>query len=210
MTYANIAPGWHAAETPQVRRITVADLMAALRAGYADFTAMPTFAVFLVVIYPVIGLVMARVTMGEDLLPLAYPLCAGFALIGPFAALGLYELSKRREQTADVGMSHAFDVFKSPSLGSIAALGAIQMIIFVAWNHGRPFHVPIHARPDASAIDRRLPALRVDDACRLDPRGVGEWRRIRLRSRRAHAERRLVPTSARSTSWRRCGDGDID
>ena len=94
---------------------------------------MPTHVVFLAIFYPVIGFVLARVTMGENLLPLVYPLIAGFALLGPFAALGLYELSRRRERGLDLSWSHAFDVFRSPSLGAILALGAVQMLIFVAW-----------------------------------------------------------------------------
>ena len=134
MAYLNMSAAPHALkEAPAVRRITVDDLRSALREGFDDFWAMPSHVVFLVIIYPIIGLVIARVTMGEDLLPLAYPLMAGFALLGPFAALGLYELSRRRERGLDAAWTHAFDVFRSPSIGSIAALGAVQMLIFIAW-----------------------------------------------------------------------------
>ena len=134
MAYLNISAAPHPLEdAPSVRRIGVGDLKTALREGFDDFWAMPSHVVFLVIIYPIIGLVIARVTMGEDLLPLAYPLMAGFALLGPFAALGLYELSRRRERGQDASWTHAFDVFRSPSIGSIAALGAVQMLIFVAW-----------------------------------------------------------------------------
>ena len=121
------------AEQPAVRTIKISDLGGVLRAGFNDFAAMPTFAIFLVIIYPVIGLVIARITTGEDLLPLAYPLVAGFALLGPFAALGLYELSRRREQGLTIGIGHAFDIVRSPSLASIAVLGAGLMVLFVAW-----------------------------------------------------------------------------
>ena len=120
-------------DMPTVRRISIADLGGILRAGVEDFWAMPTHVIFLVVIYPIIGLVLARVTMGEDLLGLAYPLVAGFALLGPFAALGMYELSRRREQGLDLSWTHAADILRSPSRGSIAALGLLQMILFVAW-----------------------------------------------------------------------------
>ncbi len=122
-----------AADLPTVRRISLADLGAALREGLDDFWAMPTHVVFLAIIYPVIGLIIARITMGEDLLPLAFPLIAGFALLGPFAALGIYELSRRREQGLSLSWTNALDVFRSPAFGSIAALGFLQMLIFVAW-----------------------------------------------------------------------------
>ena len=118
---------------PEVRQISTDDLGLALRAGFDDFWAMPSHVIFLIIIYPIIGLVIARVTMDETLLPIAYPLMAGFALLGPFAALGLYELSRRREQGLDVSWTHAFDVLHSPSINSILALGAVLMLIFVAW-----------------------------------------------------------------------------
>ena len=73
---------------PAVRTIGTADLKDALKRGIADFSAMPTHAVFLCVIYPIVGLVLARLILGYDLLPLLFPLAAGFALVGPFAAIG--------------------------------------------------------------------------------------------------------------------------
>ena len=79
-----------------VRKISLTDLGNALRLGWEDFKAIPTHAVVLCVIYPIIGLVLFRLVLGHSLLPLLFPLAAGFTLIGPFAALGLYELSRRR------------------------------------------------------------------------------------------------------------------
>src|SRR5215467_3797841 len=86
---------------PIVRTIGIADLGDALRRGVADFSAMPTHAVFLCLIYPIIGVILARLTLGYALLPLLFPLAAGFALVGPFVAIGFYELSRRREQGGD-------------------------------------------------------------------------------------------------------------
>jgi uncharacterized membrane protein len=107
--------------------------MDALRKGYDDFAAMPSHAVFLCVVYPVIGIVLAFLTLGYALVPLLFPLAAGFALVGPFAAIGLYELSRRREAGVDVGASDALDVLRSPSIGAIVALGVLLMTIFLIW-----------------------------------------------------------------------------
>ncbi|WP_421723916.1 DUF2189 domain-containing protein [Bauldia sp.] len=120
-------------DLPVVRRIGVADLRAALVAGYADFAARPTHIVFLGLIYPLIGLVLTRLVFGYDILPLLFPLAAGFVLIGPLAALGLYELSRRREAGLDVRLRHAFDVLRSPSIGAIAALAGLLLVIFFVW-----------------------------------------------------------------------------
>jgi uncharacterized membrane protein len=116
-----------------VRRIGFADLKDALKKGIADFNAMPTHAIFLCAIYPVIGIVLAQLAFGYSVLPLIYPLASGFALVGPFAALGLYELSRRREAGQDASVSQAFDVLQSSSIGAIAALGVVLLIVFGIW-----------------------------------------------------------------------------
>lgn len=116
-----------------VRRIGLADLKDALAKGFEDFYAMPTHAMFLGVIYPIIGLVLARLAFGYSILPLIYPLATGFALVGPFAALGLYELSRRREAGLDASATHAFDVLQSSSIGAIAALGFLLLLVFGVW-----------------------------------------------------------------------------
>jgi uncharacterized membrane protein len=121
------------ATDPVVRRIVPADLMEALKKGYDDFAAMPSHAIFLCIVYPLIGILLAGLTLGYALLPLLFPLAAGFALVGPFAAIGLYELSRRREAGVDVAASDAFDVLRSPSIGAIVALGVLLMAIFLIW-----------------------------------------------------------------------------
>ena len=89
--------GQDAAAAPVIRTIGLSDLHRALQLGWEDFKAVPSHAIILCVIYPVLGLVLARAVLGYSVLPLLFPLAAGFALLGPFAALGLYELSRRRE-----------------------------------------------------------------------------------------------------------------
>ena len=103
-------------ELPAVRTITFADLRDALAKGLDDFWAMPTHVIFLSLIYPIVGIALGSATFGYDVVPLLFPLAAGFALIGPFAAIGLYELSRRREQGLDTSWRHAFDIVHSPSL----------------------------------------------------------------------------------------------
>jgi len=116
-----------------VRSIGLSDLMDSLRLGWEDFEAIPTHAVVLCVIYPVIGLVVFRLVLGYSVLPLLFPLAAGFTLIGPFAALGLYELSRRRERGEEAAAWHAVHVLSSPSFGAILALGTFLFALFVTW-----------------------------------------------------------------------------
>ena len=118
---------------PTIRRIGFADLKEALAQGFDDFTSMPTHAMFLCAIYPIIGLVLARLAFGYSILPLLYPLASGFVLVGPLAALGLYELSRRREAGLPGEATHAFDVLRSSSVGAIAALGLLLLVIVGVW-----------------------------------------------------------------------------
>lgn len=118
---------------PEVRRIGLDDIRGALRAGLADFGAARTDIVLLCVIYPVAGLVFGRLAFGYGVVPLLFPLIAGFALIGPFAAIGLYELSRRREAGAEVSWADAFGVFSSPSFPAVLRLGLLLAGIFGLW-----------------------------------------------------------------------------
>jgi uncharacterized membrane protein len=134
MAHSHVIAGEGLAQArPQIRKIELADLRDALARGLDDFLAMPSHAVFLCLIYPVVGFLLFRWVLGANVLPLLFPLAAGFALIGPLAALGLYEMSRRREQGLDVSWKHALDVFRSPSLGAIMALGLLLVAIFLTW-----------------------------------------------------------------------------
>jgi len=133
MAYSHVLLGAKTRTRPTVRQIGLADLKDALVKGLDDFLAMPTHALFLCAVYPVIGLILARLAFGYSVLPLLYPLASGFALIGPVAALGLYELSRRREAGLKADAGNALDVLKSSSIGAIIALGLLLFGIFVLW-----------------------------------------------------------------------------
>jgi uncharacterized membrane protein len=134
MTHLHIMSGSEStAAEPVVRKIGMSDLKGALVKGLDDFRAFPTHVMFLSVIYPLIGVVLAHLTLSYDLLPLLFPLAAGFALIGPFAAIGLYELSRQRELGLDVSWRDAFGAGQCPSIDGIIALGVLLLIIFILW-----------------------------------------------------------------------------
>ena len=134
MAYPHVLLGAGASPAqPSIHRIGLADLKDALAKGIDDFYAMPTHAMFLCIIYPIVGLLLARLAFGYSILPLVFPLASGFALVGPVAALGLYELSRRREAGLSVSATHAFDVVRSSSIGAIVGLGILLFAIFLIW-----------------------------------------------------------------------------
>ncbi len=118
---------------PRIRRIGLSDVRLALDGGVADFRELPSHAVFLCLLYPLVGLFVGGLLFQYDVVPLLFPLVAGFALVGPFAAVGLYELSRRLELGLDSSWAHAFDVLRSPAKWSVFALGVLLLAIFVAW-----------------------------------------------------------------------------
>lgn len=118
---------------PVVRPIAFGDLREALARGLDDLGAHRSDAVFLCLVYPAAGLVLARLAFGYDMLPLLFPLASGFALLGPVAAVGLYEISRRREQGKEAGWADAFRVVASPAFGAILVLGLVLLAVFLAW-----------------------------------------------------------------------------
>lgn len=118
---------------PTVRPIEIADLREVLAKGLNDFGACRTDVIFLCLFYPIMGLVLARLVLHQDMVPLLFPIASGFALLGPVAAVGLYEMSRQREQGVEASWAHAFGTMRSPSFGTILVLGFILFAIFLAW-----------------------------------------------------------------------------
>lgn len=118
---------------PVVRRIDTEDIRQALRKGMADFAAFRSDVMFLCLIYPIIGLVLVWAAFNAALAPFIFPMMAGFALLGPIAALALYELSRRREMGAPASWGDALHLFSAPSVGAIVLLGLVLLAIFLAW-----------------------------------------------------------------------------
>ena len=116
-----------------VRVIDFNDLTDALAKGIDDFNAKPSHPLFVGLIYPLAMVLAIGFTVNDNLLPLAFPLVSGFALLGPFVALGLYELSRRRELGEDVSWRDAFAVSTSPAWPEILKLGAILLSLFLLW-----------------------------------------------------------------------------
>ncbi|HEX2560935.1 DUF2189 domain-containing protein [Phenylobacterium sp.] len=120
-------------ETPAVRRIEAQDVMDALRRGAADVGAARDDVLFIALIYPLAGVLIASVALDNRLTPLVFPLVSGFALLGPLAAVGLYEISRRLERGGPISAGTPLAVFRSPAIGDILRLGAVLLAVFFAW-----------------------------------------------------------------------------
>src|SRR6478672_4236382 len=99
----------------QTRKISHEDLSISLRQGLDDFLTFRGDIIFAGIVYTVIGLAAVVMTTSMPLMPFFFPVVAGVGLLGPVAAVGFYELAKRREDGLDSGWRHMFDVLKRPS-----------------------------------------------------------------------------------------------
>ncbi|WP_323767026.1 DUF2189 domain-containing protein [Antarctobacter sp.] len=125
--------GVEVAAPPRIRELTAEDLREALEAGWRDFQACRSDVMFLVLLYPIIGLVLAVSAHHWSLIPLIFPMIAGFALLGPVTAVGVYEISRRREEGEDIGWLGALKVLEGPRFASIVVMGLYLAAIFCLW-----------------------------------------------------------------------------
>ena len=117
----------------EIRKIGVKDLFQALKEGLDDFNSNPHIIVFLCVFYPLFALLLTLFMVDQNLLYLAFPVVSGLALLGPAVLVGLYEMSRQREQGLDITWRSAFHFIHTPSLPSIVALSVVMMLLYVAW-----------------------------------------------------------------------------
>jgi uncharacterized membrane protein len=120
-------------ETVAARPLGTDDLRWALAEGWEDFKAKRGDLILLPFIYPVVGALASLFAFNANLFPLIFPLAGGFALVGPVAASGFYELARRRESGEDSSWWHFLDPLKGRARFPIAALTVMLAVIFIAW-----------------------------------------------------------------------------
>ncbi|MFN3688969.1 DUF2189 domain-containing protein [Salinarimonas sp.] len=118
---------------PVVRAITHDDVRAALSEGLSDFRAAPAYGLFFGAVYAAGGILLVLLTAYSGMGYLAYPLAAGFALIGPFVAVGLYEVSRRRDAGEPLGWRPILGVVFSQSRRELGWMAFVTLFIMIIW-----------------------------------------------------------------------------
>ena len=126
-----ILPGTPPAASP--RTLSEADLRAVLHQGWDDFRAAPAFGLFFALVY-VLGGLGLWFGLGAAGQPVWFiPIAAGFPLFAPFAAIGLYEVSRRREAGEPLNWPPVLSALKGRGDGQLALIAVMVLIVFGFW-----------------------------------------------------------------------------
>ncbi|MBV7259066.1 DUF2189 domain-containing protein [Erythrobacter sp. WH158] len=109
------------------------DLTAALRAGWSDFRLFPGFGLFFGVVFAGAGIVLAYVLLVQGQVSWLIPAAAGFPLLAPFTAVGLYEVSRRREAGLPMSWSAILGAVKGRGDEQILSMSVIIFVAFGFW-----------------------------------------------------------------------------
>jgi uncharacterized membrane protein len=127
------APAVGRRSDPQVRAVTVRDIVEALAAGLRDFQAAPLYGLAFGALYAVGGILILYFAFAAGVGYLAYPLAAGFALVGPFVAVGLYEVSRRRETGEPLSWSAVLHTIVAQRHRELGWMAFVTLFVFIVW-----------------------------------------------------------------------------
>lgn len=131
--HGDSAPYWFGDRpAPAIRKVTVDQSARWLARGWSDLWSCPrvslTYGALFAVAAWLIFYGLARAEMSSLILPLT----AGFMLVGPIAAVGLYEVSRRHAARDSVTLRDAFRAF-ARSAQPLMVIGLTLMLTLLTW-----------------------------------------------------------------------------
>lgn len=118
---------------PNVNRITANDITEALKAGFSDFLARPFMSGFFGLFYAAFGLLLVWCLVWLDMIWLVIPALVGFPLFAPFAAAGLYEMSRRLEMGENFGWSEILTVMANQRKREMGWMAFVTLFLLWVW-----------------------------------------------------------------------------
>jgi len=118
---------------PLVNKITVNDVIDALAAGLQDFRAAPVYGLAIGTFFAVGGLFVILSAAALNMSYLSYPAAAGFVLIGPFAAVGVYEVSRRLKNGEELSWAKVFGAMWAQKGRELSWMAFVVLFIQIMW-----------------------------------------------------------------------------
>lgn len=137
---------------PEVNQITAADIVASLKAGTADYLARPILSSFFGLFYVVFGMLFVWSLVWLEMIWMVIPAIVGFPLVAPFAAAGLYEMSRRLQSGQAFGWSDILGVMAHQSKREMGWMAFVTLFVFWVWMYQVRLWLAIILR-DASFSD---------------------------------------------------------
>ena len=118
---------------PRVNKVTADDVTASLKAGFSDFLARPVQSGFFGLFYAVFGLLFVWGLVWLDNIWMILPAAVGFPLVAPFAAAGLYEMSRRLQSGQNFGWSEILSVMANQRKREMGWMAFVTLFVFWVW-----------------------------------------------------------------------------
>ncbi|MDJ0824002.1 MAG: DUF2189 domain-containing protein [Rhodobacter sp.] len=118
---------------PKVGKVTAEDITASLKAGFSDFLARPVMSGFFGLFYAVFGILFVWCLVWLGAIWMVIPAAVGFPLVAPFAAAGLYEMSRRLQAREPFGWSDILTVMASQRKREMGWMAFVTLFIFWVW-----------------------------------------------------------------------------
>jgi uncharacterized membrane protein len=120
---------------PAVNTVTAEDITASLKAGFADLLARPVMSGFFGFFYAVFGIVFIWCLVWVGAVWMVIPAAVGFPLVAPFAAAGLYEMSRRRQAGESFGWSDILTVMANQRKREMGWMAFVTLFVFWVWSY---------------------------------------------------------------------------
>jgi uncharacterized membrane protein len=118
---------------PEVRRIALSDIRDILRLGWQDFRRAPAFGILFSGVYVLGGMLLYLSLSAIGHTWLLIPLVGGFPILAPFAAVGLYEVSRRLEAGEPLDWNAVLGVVWHERNRQIPSMAVVLLIFFIFW-----------------------------------------------------------------------------
>ncbi len=118
---------------PEINKLTADDISASLKAGFSDFLARPFMSGFFGLFYAAFGLLFVWSLVWLDKLWMIIPAVVGFPLVAPFAAAGLYEMSRRLQKGESFSWSDILTVIADQRKREMGWMAFVTLFVFWVW-----------------------------------------------------------------------------